>query len=56
MRQIAIASTALLMTLSLALYAQFSSSQNRYSQFSESGIGLSFYNVRKTLIKFSFGS
>lgn len=56
MRQIAIASTALLMTLSLAFYTQFSSTQSRYSQFSESGIGLSFHNVRKTLVKFSTGS
>jgi hypothetical protein len=55
MRQIAIASTALLMTLSLAFYTQFSSSQNRYSQFNESGIGLSLYHVRKTLVKFSIG-
>jgi hypothetical protein len=56
MRQIAIASTALLMTLSLVFYTQFSSSQNRYSQFSESGIGFSLERVRKTLVKFSIGS
>jgi hypothetical protein len=55
MRQIAIASTALLMTISLAIYAQFSSGQIRYSQFNEQGISLSWKNIHKTLAKLSTG-